>query len=62
MLENGVTGLLGDSWEQIGDLAAELANDEARRLEIARAARERLSVICDAEEIWKGWEKLLCQT
>jgi glycosyltransferase involved in cell wall biosynthesis len=62
MLENGVTGLLGDSWEQIGDLAAELAYDEARRLEIARAARERLSVICDAEEIWKGWEKLLCQT
>jgi hypothetical protein len=62
MIENGVTGLLGDTWEQIGGLAAELANDEPRRLEMARAARERLSVICDPQTIWTEWEKLLCPT
>jgi hypothetical protein len=59
MVENGATGLLGDTWERIGDLAAELAADETRRLEMARAARERLSVICDAEEIWAKWKELL---
>jgi hypothetical protein len=59
MLENGVSGLLGDSWDEIGTLAAGLATDEDRRLAVAAAARERLRSICDPEEIWDGWKAVL---
>jgi len=62
MLENGVSGLLADSWEETGDLAAKLAGDESLRLEIATAARERLAVICDGEEIWSKWKELFLTT
>jgi len=59
MLQHGVSGLLGNSWEEIGDLAAELARDEPRRLALAEAARERLKTICDPDQIWAGWKEVL---
>lgn len=59
MIEDGVTGLMGETWEEVGDLAAALAEDESRRLEMARAARERLAVICDADAIWEQWREVL---
>ena len=57
--EDGVSSLQGDTWEAVGDLAASLANDEERRLELARTARTRLADICNADEIWDQWRKVL---
>ena len=59
MIENGKTGLLGNTWEEIGDLAAQLESDEGMRLDIAHAARKSLETICDAETIWQGWKAVL---
>ena len=59
IIENGVSGLMGNTWKEIGDLAAAISRDEARRLEIARAGRMRVESLCDPEAIWKGWKEVL---
>lgn len=59
MVEHGVSGMLGGSWQEIGDMAAELARDEPKRLDMAAAGRERLKTICDPEQIWTGWKEVL---
>ena len=59
MLENGVSGLMGNTWREIGDLAASLGRDEARRLEIAKAGRMRVESLCEPGLIWAQWKSVL---
>jgi glycosyltransferase involved in cell wall biosynthesis len=58
MIEHEQTGLLGGTWEEIGDQAARLESDEELRISLAKNARERLSEICNQDEIWEGWRKV----
>jgi len=59
MVANGESGLLGSSWQEIGELATQLANDEPLRQRLALTARERLNLICNPDEIWDGWKEVL---
>lgn len=59
MVEDGTTGLLGSTDEELAHHAACLAYDEALRLRITRAARERLEAeLAHPETLWSGWERL----
>ena len=53
------SALFGETWEEIGELAATLESNEAKRLSLADAARERLETIANPETIWTQWEKVL---
>ena len=59
MIEHGVTGFLGGSDEELAHWAATLAYDEERRLQVARAARERLETdLANPDILWAGWRRL----
>ncbi len=62
MLHDGQTGFLCDSPEQMAEVATELANNEPYRLQIARAARERVAELSDPDVIWAGWKKVFEET
>lgn len=60
MLEHGVTGMLGDTPEAIGDNAAKLATDEELRMSIVTTARRKLETeISNPDLIWEQWRKVL---
>lgn len=59
MVIHGVTGALGRGWQEIGDMAAKLADNEDVRLGLAEAARAHLRTICDPDQIWDGWKEVL---
>jgi glycosyltransferase involved in cell wall biosynthesis len=57
MIDHGRTGLLGPPGK-IPKLAAQLAQDEARRLDMARNARKAVQELSDPATIWTGWKRL----
>jgi len=59
MIVHGETGLLGNSPEEIGDLAASLAADEPLRLKLVRQARDHLERMLDPEALWAQWTEIL---
>ena len=60
MLEHGVTGMLGDTPESIGDNAARLSQDEELRMSIVTTARRKLETeISNPDLIWEQWKKVL---
>lgn len=59
LIDHGVTGFLGADDSELAFYAALLAHDEALRLQIARAARERLvDTLADPQRLWEGWKRL----
>ncbi len=58
MIEHGETGFLAERPEQASQWAGKLAKDEDLRMEIAHAARARLSDVADHEDIWRSWKRL----
>ena len=59
MIEHDVSGFLGETNEEIAAYATELANDEARRLEIATTARRHVKRLAEPQAIWRAWRHLL---
>lgn len=60
MIESCVTGMLGDTPEEIGDCAAELAADEDLRMSIVTTARKKLETeIANPDNIWAQWQKVI---
>jgi len=60
MLQHGVTGMLGETPEQIGDHAATLAQDEELRMSIAHNARKSLETeVSSPDAIWQHWKAVL---
>lgn len=60
MLQHEVTGMLGETPEQIGDMAARLAKDEDLRMSIVTTARKKLETeIANPDMVWEQWKKVL---
>jgi len=66
MLEHEVTGMLGNSPQDIGRQAAKLSRDEDLRMTIATQARRRLETeISNPDLVWEQWREVLglpCET
>lgn len=66
MLEHGVTGMLGNSPQDIGRHAATLASNEDLRMAIATEARRRLEThIANPDLVWEQWRQVFglpCET
>lgn len=58
MIQDGVTGLLGDSDDEISWLAGELIYRPKRRLEIVHNAREWLVKTVSPEVVWPEWRSI----
>jgi hypothetical protein len=59
-VQNGVTGLLGDTPIEIGQLAAKFATDEELRMSCIREARKRLETeLSNPDLIWEQWRTVL---
>jgi len=59
MIQHGKTGFLADDHKRHAVYAAQLATDEALRLEISENARSRLvNVLANPEMIWSRWKEL----
>ena len=59
MIEHGVTGFLGSDDCELAHYAAILAHDEALRLRVIEAARQRLvTELANPAKIWAGWQRL----
>jgi len=62
MIEHGTSGLLGRCDQELSYYAARLAYDEPYRLEMALAARRRLSeVLARPRTLWRRWRRLFEQ-
>lgn len=59
MIVHGETGFLGNTPEEIGDLAARLEADEPLRLKIARQARDHLENMLAPDALWAQWAEIL---
>ena len=60
MIEHGLTGMLGETPEQIGDHATLLAKDEDLRMAIVHSARRRLETeLANPDLIWEQWRSVL---
>jgi len=59
-IQHGVTGMMGDAPEGIGEKAKMLAEDEDLRITIVRNARKSLEEdLCNPDKIWEQWKKVL---
>lgn len=59
MIEHQQTGFLADSPEEFVAHIAHVQNDEALRIEIAKAARRHLEQsLAEPESVWEGWKTL----
>ena len=60
MIRHGQTGYLANSDDELAFYAAQLAGDEAHRLEIAYRARQVLEEeLARPEVLWASWKRLL---
>lgn len=58
MIDDGVTGFLGDTDEELAHWLATLAWDEKRRLDMAAAGRERVERLTDPASIIAVWQSV----
>lgn len=60
LIENGVTGYLCNSSDEMSFRASELAFDETKRYKMIHAARKKLeNDIASIEKCWEPWKKIL---
>jgi hypothetical protein len=62
MVEDGVTGFLCHTSEQMAEVATRLSGDEGLRLRVARNARARVETLMLSDDLcWRAWRNVLSE-